>query len=110
VLIHNDSGSEHEEWAAALNSTRYDPVKNPLRWSRGVACAALRSTLRERWGVVWRRHYIVHSGNLHEVRGYNRLVRMASSDVVALLQDDDIPPRGARSTNKVKVELAGLRN
>ena len=50
--------------------------------------------------VLWvsvggaRRHYIVHSGNLREVRGYNRLVRMASSDVVALLQDDDIPPKG----------------
>jgi hypothetical protein len=94
VLIHNDSGSEHEEWAAALNSTRYGPVENPSSSvERCRLCSAAPDT--ERWGVERRRHYIVHSGNLHEVRGYNRLVRMASSDVVALLQDDDIPPAGA---------------
>eukprot|EP00240_Pyramimonas_obovata_P001514 CAMPEP_0118942270 /NCGR_PEP_ID=MMETSP1169-20130426/35837_1 /TAXON_ID=36882 /ORGANISM="Pyramimonas obovata, Strain CCMP722" /LENGTH=495 /DNA_ID=CAMNT_0006887263 /DNA_START=376 /DNA_END=1866 /DNA_ORIENTATION=- len=38
------------------------------------------------------RYYLVHSGNQHEVRGYNRLTRMAASDTVVLLQDDDAPP------------------
>eukprot|EP00854_Cymbomonas_tetramitiformis_P007281 gene7281-8670_t len=37
-------------------------------------------------------HILVHSGNLHEIRGYNRLVRMASAEYIVLLQDDDIPP------------------
>ncbi|KAK3233384.1 hypothetical protein CYMTET_56316 [Cymbomonas tetramitiformis] len=52
-----------------------------------------RSEHREwREGLGATRHILVHSGNLHEIRGYNRLVRMASAEYIVLLQDDDIPP------------------
>lgn len=36
--------------------------------------------------------FIIRSNNLHELRSYNRAMRMASGDVVVLLQDDDLPP------------------
>ena len=36
--------------------------------------------------------YLVESGNVHEIRAYNRLVRMSRGDVSVLLQDDDLPP------------------
>lgn len=36
--------------------------------------------------------FIIRSNNLHELRSYNRAMRMASGDVVVLMQDDDLPP------------------
>lgn len=36
--------------------------------------------------------YLVESGNVHEIRAYNRLVRMSRGAVTVLLQDDDMPP------------------
>ena len=36
--------------------------------------------------------FIVVSNDLHEVRCYNRAMRMSSSEYFVLLQDDDIPP------------------
>jgi glycosyltransferase involved in cell wall biosynthesis len=37
-------------------------------------------------------HFIVRSNNLHELRSYNRAMRMSAGDVVCLLQDDDLLP------------------
>ncbi|GAB0490447.1 hypothetical protein MMPV_001684 [Pyropia vietnamensis] len=37
-------------------------------------------------------HFVVTSNDLHEVRCYNRALRMTSADFVVLLQDDDLPP------------------
>ncbi|CDF38651.1 unnamed protein product [Chondrus crispus] len=37
-------------------------------------------------------HFIIRSNNLHELRSYNRAMRMASGDFVVLLQDDDLLP------------------
>ena len=38
----------------------------------------------------WR---VVHAGNLHEIRSYARLARLARGRAVAFMQDDDVPPR-----------------
>ena len=37
-------------------------------------------------------HYIVIQGNVHEIRGYNRLAMMSRAELVAVIQDDDLPP------------------
>jgi glycosyltransferase involved in cell wall biosynthesis len=37
-------------------------------------------------------HFIIRSNNLHELRSYNRAMRMSGGDVVLLLQDDDLLP------------------
>jgi glycosyltransferase involved in cell wall biosynthesis len=37
-------------------------------------------------------HFIIRSNNLHELRSYNRAMRMSAGDVVVLLQDDDLLP------------------
>lgn len=37
------------------------------------------------------KHFIVISNNLHEVRCYNRAMRLSSADYFILLQDDDLP-------------------
>lgn len=36
-------------------------------------------------------HFVVVSNNLHEVRCYNRAMRMSSAEFFVLLQDDDLP-------------------
>lgn len=48
----------------------------------------------ERWteNLRGKRHFIVVSNNLHEVRCYNRAMRLSSAQYFILLQDDDIPP------------------
>lgn len=38
------------------------------------------------------KHFIIVSNNLHEVRCYNRAMRLSSADFFILLQDDDLPP------------------
>eukprot|EP00177_Eucheuma_denticulatum_P006748 GFKZ01012264.1.p1 GENE.GFKZ01012264.1~~GFKZ01012264.1.p1 ORF type:complete len:415 (-),score=49.18 GFKZ01012264.1:203-1447(-) len=37
-------------------------------------------------------HFVIRSNNLHELRSYNRAMRMSSGDFVVLLQDDDLLP------------------
>ena len=37
-------------------------------------------------------HAIVCTGNVHEIRGYNRLALMSRAQIVAVIQDDDLPP------------------
>lgn len=37
-------------------------------------------------------HFIIRSNNLHELRSYNRAMRMSAGDIVVLLQDDDLLP------------------
>jgi|TARA_B100001175_G_scaffold316065_2_gene329038 hypothetical protein len=37
-------------------------------------------------------HAIVCAGNVHEIRGYNRLALMSRAQIVAVIQDDDLPP------------------
>lgn len=46
------------------------------------------------------KHFVVVSNNLHEVRCYNRAMRMSSADFFVLLQDDDLP--GALAVTDVK--------
>ncbi|GHP07072.1 hypothetical protein PPROV_000581500 [Pycnococcus provasolii] len=53
------------------------------------------NTEDEQWQASLRgaaSYSIVHSGNIHEIRAYNRLVKLASARYVVLLQDDDRPP------------------
>mmetsp|Transcript_30274 Transcript_30274/g.85562 ORF Transcript_30274/g.85562 Transcript_30274/m.85562 type:complete len:690 (-) Transcript_30274:1615-3684(-) len=38
------------------------------------------------------RHTVMVSGDIHEIRGYNRLGKLAHAKLVAVLQDDDLPP------------------
>lgn len=37
---------------------------------------------------------ILFSRNIHEIRAYNKLARVASGDVLAFVQDDAAPPVG----------------
>ncbi len=48
----------------------------------------------EEWARVLRgpNHFVIRSNNLHELRSYNRAMRMSDGDVVVLLQDDDLLP------------------
>lgn len=36
--------------------------------------------------------FVIRSNNLHELRSYNRAMRMTDADIVVLLQDDDLLP------------------
>jgi glycosyltransferase involved in cell wall biosynthesis len=59
-------------------------------------------------------HFIIRSNNLHELRSYNRAMRMSAGDVVCLLQDDDLLPysdewlRNARRLFETKPDLGLL--
>jgi hypothetical protein len=48
---------------------------------------------RELWveALQGLRHFVIVSNNLHEVRCYNRAMRMSSAEFFVLLQDDDLP-------------------
>ncbi len=47
-----------------------------------------------RWASILRgpRQFIIRSNNLHELRAYNRALRVSDGDYVLLLQDDDLLP------------------
>lgn len=55
----------------------------------GSTDGSLEAWTRALQGVT---HFVVTSNDLHEVRCYNRALRMTSADFVVLLQDDDLPP------------------
>jgi len=40
-------------------------------------------------------HFVLHANDLFEIRTYNRALRMATGELIALLQDDDLPPEGS---------------
>ena len=40
------------------------------------------------------RCFLVHSPDVHEIRGYNRLARLARAPLLAFIQDDDAPRNG----------------
>ena len=42
--------------------------------------------------LTGKNHFVIRSNNLHELRSYNRAMRMSSGDIVVLLQDDDLLP------------------
>lgn len=42
--------------------------------------------------------FVIQSNDLHEIRTYDRAVSLARGEIVALLQDDDIPPADGRWT------------
>ena len=50
------------------------------RWLRAMAGCA--------------RCFLVHSPDVHEIRGYNRLARMTQAPLLAFIQDDDAPRNG----------------
>lgn len=41
-------------------------------------------------------HFVIRSNNLHELRSYNRAMRMSAGDIVLLMQDDDLLPQSDR--------------
>jgi Glycosyl transferase family 2 len=38
--------------------------------------------------------FLLHSNDIHEIRAYNRAIDYARGEVICLMQDDDLPPRG----------------
>lgn len=38
------------------------------------------------------KHFVIRSNNLHEMRSYNRAMRLSDGEVILLLQDDDLLP------------------
>ena len=42
--------------------------------------------------LTGKNHFIIHSNDLFEVRTYSRALDFARGEIVALLQDDDLPP------------------
>lgn len=62
VLVNNDSISDTEAWLVALSRAGNQ-----------------------------RSHVLLYTHDLHEIRGMNRLVVAARSDIVVLAQDDDLP-------------------
>jgi hypothetical protein len=73
VLIANDDGGGDDGTA----------------WSRALSRVSARDPQRMRWRVV-------HAGNLHEIRTYARLSRLAAGAAVVFMQDDDVPPAHGR--------------
>lgn len=55
-------------------------------------------------------HFVVVSNNLHEVRCYNRAMRMSSAEYFVLLQDDDLPgPLAVSDVPKVDAGHVGSK-
>ena len=48
-------------------------------------------------------HHLLLSPDIHEIRGYNRLGKFAAGDVVAFLQDDDLPRKPAWVDDSLKL-------
>lgn len=55
----------------------------------------------EKWTESLRgvKHFVILSNNLHEVRCYNRAMRLSSAKFFILMQDDDIPPESSEQTS-----------
>ena len=66
ILVNDDSGTEVGVWIRELEKG------TPIRYTVLVA------------------------GNIHEIRGYNRLAKLAQGRLLVLLQDDDYPSYGGR--------------
>ncbi|XRA99797.1 glyco_trans_2-like domain-containing protein [Pycnococcus provasolii] len=65
ILVNNDGLTDRDAWAHQLL----------LATKRSGVSAA-----------------IFHSGNIHEVRAYNRMARAATGSHIVFMQDDDVPP------------------
>lgn len=48
------------------------------------------------------KHFVILSNNLHEVRCYNRAMRISSAEYFILLQDDDLPPEATSSESEAQ--------
>lgn len=61
----------------------------------------------EKWNEQLRdvKTFLVLSNNLHEVRCYNRAMRMSSADFFILLQDDDLPPPAVETNTESQVAV-----
>jgi GT2 family glycosyltransferase len=46
------------------------------------------------------KHFVVVSNNLHEVRCYNRAMRISSAEYFVFLQDDDLPLTGVKNAGE----------
>ena len=66
ILVNDDSGTEVGVWIRELE--KGDPI----------------------------RYTVLVSGNIHEIRGYNRLAKLAQGKLLVLMQDDDYPSYGGR--------------
>ena len=42
--------------------------------------------------LTGKNHFVIRSNDLHEVRSYSRAVDFSRGEILALLQDDDLPP------------------
>jgi len=62
VLINDDSQTDYDEWVGSLSQA-------------GLTGGG----------------YLVYSPNIHEIRGYNRLAKLASGSILVFMQDDDAP-------------------
>lgn len=86
VQSFNHVGNVPKISAALVGSPAIDEIVVCEDGSSDGSLAAWRSALTRP------NDFIIRSNNLHELRSYNRAMRMASGDVVVLLQDDDLPP------------------
>ena len=80
------------------------------------AAAAAASHYDGAWtkALANQRGALVYAGNVHEIRGYNRLARAARGEMIVLLQDDDVlkPDHGwylVAAALFAKVGRGGLR-
>ena len=66
----------------------------------------LHGSSRSEADLAWLHHdriaHVVFSHNLHEVRAYNRLARMARAPLLAFVQDDKAPPEGCDYLNQLR--------
>lgn len=69
-------------------------VTNPAIQEIVVCEDGSTDTSLEKWTeqLSGSKHFILLSNNLHEVRCYNRAMRLSSADYFILMQDDDLPP------------------
>jgi len=85
LLVNNDSRSGHEAWMKSLQRFHDSMVILAANKSADERIPARRNKYSVPFALL------VHSPDVHEIRGYNRLGRAANGPFVAFIQDDDRP-------------------